>query len=121
MPWTETLSLLVLLALAWFWFDSFQARAAGMDAARAACAAENLLLLDDTVALAAVRPARDDDGRLRLRRVYHFEYSDTGNNRRSGRITLLGSQLRLRHLPLRTQRPRLLARDDDEAGRIDER
>jgi hypothetical protein len=51
MPWMETISLLVLLALAWFWFDSFQARAAGMAAARAACAAENLLLLDDTVAL----------------------------------------------------------------------
>jgi hypothetical protein len=99
MPWMETISLLVLLALAWFWFDSFQARAAGMAAARAACAAENLLLLDDTVALGGLRPARDDDGRLRLRRVYHFEYSDTGDNRRQGHVTLLGSELLMLHLP----------------------
>ncbi|MEF8703368.1 MAG: DUF3301 domain-containing protein [Candidatus Accumulibacter sp. UW26] len=124
MPWTETLSLLLLLALAWFWFDSFHARAAGIDAARAACAAEDLLLLDDTVALAGLRPARDDDGRLRLRRVYHFEYSDTGNNRRPGRITLLGNQLLLLHLPLRAPRPRLLERDgedSEDSGLIDDR
>ena len=99
MPWMETISLLVLLALAWFWFDSFQARAAAMAAARAACVAENLLLLDDTVALGGLRPARDDDGRLRLRRVYRFEYSDTGDNRRQGHVTLLGSELLMLHLP----------------------
>jgi hypothetical protein len=89
----EAVSLLVLLAGAWFWFDSFNARAAGMGAARAACEAEGLLLLDDTVALGALRLARDADGRLRLRRVYHFEYSDTGDNRRNGQVTLLGSEL----------------------------
>lgn len=64
-----------------------------MRAARAACDADGLLLLDDTVALGMLRPERDDAGRLRLRRVYHFEYSDTGNNRRRGSVTLLGSEL----------------------------
>lgn len=99
MPWMEMISLFVLLAAGWFWYDSFQAREAGMHAARAACAAEDLLLLDDTVALASLLPARDDQGRLRLRRVYHFEYSDTGDNRRDGRVTLLGSELLMLHLP----------------------
>lgn len=51
MPWMEAVGLLVMLAGGWFWLDSFKAREAGMVAARAACAAENLLLLDDTVAL----------------------------------------------------------------------
>ena len=64
-----------------------------MRAARAACAAEQLLLLDDTVALGALRPERDEAGTLRLRRVYDFEYSDTGDNRRRGSVTLLGDQL----------------------------
>ena len=59
----------------------------------------DLLLLDDTVALASLRPGRDDEGRLRLRRVYRFEYSDTGNNRRDGQVTLLGSELVTLHLP----------------------
>lgn len=93
MPWLEIIGLFILLAAGWFWLDSFKARDAGMRAARAACAAEQLLLLDDTVALGALRPERDDAGTLRLRRVYDFEYSDTGDNRRRGSVTLLGDQL----------------------------
>lgn len=99
MPWTELLSLLAMLAGGCLWFDSFKSREAGMRAVRAACAAEELLLLDDTVALASLRPARDDVGRLRLRRVYRFEFSDTGNNRRDGEVTLIGSELLTLHLP----------------------
>jgi len=93
MPWMETISLVVLLAAGWFWLDSFKAREAGMRAAREACAAEQLLLLDDTVSLASLRPERNDAGKLRLRRVYDFEYSDTGDNRRRGSVTLLGDEL----------------------------
>ena len=93
MPWMETAGLFVLLVAGWFWLDSFKAREAGMRAARAACAAEQLLLLDDTVALGSLRPERDAAGRLRLRRVYDFEYSDTGNNRRRGSVTMLADEL----------------------------
>ncbi|EXI80875.1 MAG: hypothetical protein AW10_01488 [Candidatus Accumulibacter appositus] len=99
MPWAEVLSLLAMVAGGALWFDSFQSREAGMRAVRAACLAEDLLLLDDTVALASLRPGRDDEGRLRLRRVYRFEFSDTGNNRRDGHLTLLGSELVTLHLP----------------------
>ncbi len=95
----ETISLLVLLVAVWFWLDSFKAREAAIRAARAACDAEHLLLLDDTVALGSLRPQRDELGRLCLRRVYHFEYSDTGDNRRNGYATLLGSELLMLHLP----------------------
>lgn len=98
MPWMETVGLLVLLAGAWFWMDSFKAREAGMRAARAACQAESLLLLDDTVALGSVRTARDEAGHLRLRRIYHFEYSDTGDNRRKGRVTLLGDEVEMLYI-----------------------
>jgi hypothetical protein len=61
--------------------------------ARAACADEDLQLLDDTVAIRSFRPARDDAGRLRLQRTYAFEYSDTGDNRRQGSVTLLGQDV----------------------------
>jgi hypothetical protein len=93
MPWMETICLIVLLAAGWFWLDSFKAREAGIRAARAACAADQLLLLDDTIALGSLRPERDEAGKLRLRRVYDFEYSDTGDNRRRGSVTLLGDEL----------------------------
>lgn len=98
MPWMESLSLMTLLAVGWFWFDGFQAREAGMRHARAACESENLLLLDDTVALASLRLRRDEEGKLRWRRIYHFEYSDTGDNRHHGSVTLLGSELVMLHL-----------------------
>lgn len=89
----EGIGLLLLIAGVWLWRDSLRAREAGMRASRAACDADGVQFLDDTVAISSVWPARDDDGRLRLRRVYTFEYSDTGNNRRRGWVTLLGDRV----------------------------
>ncbi|MBK6973751.1 MAG: DUF3301 domain-containing protein [Candidatus Methylophosphatis roskildensis] len=93
MPTLEIFGLIVLAGLLWLWFDSLKAREACMRESRAACAAEGLLLLDDTVAISTVRPTRDGEGRLRLQRVYAFEYSDTGNNRRKGAVTLIGDRV----------------------------
>ena len=101
MPLFETLSIALLGALAWLWYDSLNAREAGMNEARAACAAEDLQLLDDTVAIRSLRLARDDAGRLRLQRVYGFEYSDTGDNRRQGSVTLLGHEVVMLNLRAR--------------------
>lgn len=92
------LILLLIGATVWLWLDSLKAREIGVKAAQAACAGEGLLFLDDTVAIHSLKPVRDDDGRLRLRRVYTFEYSDTGDNRRSGMVTLLGQRVELLHV-----------------------
>lgn len=80
----------ILLALTWLWFDSMQARAVAMREAEAACAAEGLQFLDQSIAIQRVGPARDDEGRLTLRRVYVFDYSATGTDRGRGSIVLLG-------------------------------
>ena len=89
----EALVVAVAAAAAWFLWDSLKAREAANAAIRPACRAEGLLFLDDTVALQAVRPARGEDGRVRLARVYRFEYSDTGDNRRRGTVALLGNRI----------------------------
>ena len=94
----ELLVLALLGAAVWLWLDSLKAREIGVTAAQAACADEGLQFLDDTVAIRSLRLIRDDDGRLRLRRVYGFEYSDTGDNRRSGTVTLLGQRVELLHV-----------------------
>jgi len=94
----ELLVLALLGAAVWLWLDSLKAREIGVKAAQAACADEGLQFLDDTVAIRSLRLIRDDDGRLRLRRVYGFEYSDTGDNRRPGTITLLGQRVELLHV-----------------------
>lgn len=85
-----------LLALAFgavFWVDSLRARERAVAAGRAACRRYGVQLLDDTVAFAQLRLARDAEGRLRVRRTYGFEFSDTGNNRRRGAIVMLGGML----------------------------
>ncbi len=93
MPILETFCLLLLGALTWLWMDSLKAREACIPAARRVCEAEGLLFLDETVAIASIWPARSDDGRLRLRRVYRFEYSETGNDRNRGSVTLQGQEV----------------------------
>lgn len=90
------LLLLVVAGLAiWFWSDSLKAREAGMRAARRACEEEGCQLLDETVVGQLRGFARDDQGVLRLRRAYLFEYSDTGDNRRPGSVTMLGHEVEL--------------------------
>lgn len=94
----EIAILVLFLVGAWLWVDSMRARESAIDAGRRACDAENVQLLDWTVALKRIRIARDFDGRLRLQRTYEFEYSDTGNNRLKGALTMHGSRLVTVHL-----------------------
>lgn len=99
----EIVGILMLGALAWLWLDSMRAREAAVRAARAACAAEGVMLLDDTVAIAALKPARDEYGHLKLQRAYEFEFSDTGNNRLHGSVVLLGHQVVILNVGLRME------------------
>ena len=89
----EVFGILLLAGIAWLWLDSLKAREAAIHAAREVCAAEGLLLLDDTVAICGLKPARDEEGRLKLQRAYDFEYSDTGNNRLKGSVVLRGRRV----------------------------
>jgi len=102
MSMPEILGLLVLLAGGWFFWDSLKAREGANAAMRFACKTEGLLFLDDTVALESVWPVRNDEGRVRLRRVYGFEYSDTGHDRRKGRMTMVGHRVSALHIGSRS-------------------
>jgi len=97
----DLLTLLLFAASAWLWFDSMKARETAVAAARAACAAENLLLLDDTVAIVRLGLRRGGDGVLRITRCYGFEYSDTGNDRSGGRLLMHGHRVRMIELDRR--------------------
>ena len=89
----EILVLLTVVALAWLWHDSLGAREAAVKAAREACVAEGLMFLDETVVITSLKPARDNEGQLKLQRAYEFEYSDTGDNRIKGGIVMLGDRV----------------------------
>ena len=75
------------------WLDSLKAREIAVHAARRACDAEGLMLLDETVAISALKAARHPNGHFQLQRAYVFEYSDNGNNRLTGAVVLLGHRV----------------------------
>ena len=106
MSWFEIISVVILGSLFWLWFDSTRVHEIAVERARSQCRVNEVQFLDDTVALANIKPARDKDGRLLLKRTYTFEYSDTGNNRQSGSIIMLGEEVQFLNIS-----PRLAGAD----------
>ena len=96
----EWISFVLLLAGAWLWYDSLGARETAVTASRKACETDGYLFLDDTVSIRSGWPTRSDDGQVRLRRVYTFEFSDTGDNRRRGWVTMVGREVETVRLDL---------------------
>ena len=90
----EGAAILLIVAGGLFWVDSLRARERALAAGRSACERYGVQLLDETVQFAKLRLARDDEGRMRLKRTYTFEFSETGDNRRHGVIVMLGGDLR---------------------------
>jgi hypothetical protein len=105
----EVIGIILAAALAWLWLDSIKVREAAVAAAREACASEGLLLLDDTVAISGLKPARDGNGHIKLQRSYQFEYSDTGDNRRNGSVVMLGHDVILFNVGIRSALPRRIS------------
>ena len=89
----EIATLLVVALAGWFVWDTLRAREIANRAMRAACEERGFLFLDDTVSLHSIRLVREEDGRVRLRRHYEFQYSDTGHNRRNGSITFVAARI----------------------------
>lgn len=90
---------LLLLGLAvWIWRDAMRARETANRVCTAACEELGVQLLDETVALHRLRIRREPGRGLRLLRIYAFEYSHTGYDRRRGTIVLAGTQIELFHI-----------------------
>lgn len=98
MPVFELLALLLGAAVVWLWMDSIRVRELAVHAAFQACADDGVQLLDETVAIRSLGLARDGDGKVCLVRKYGFEFSDTGENRRSGWLVLRGQEIEALHL-----------------------
>lgn len=86
----DLLLLLGLFALLWLWRDSMKARERAIEVCRHACQQINAQLLDDTVALSKIRLCRTRLGTMALCRLYGFDFSLDGEQRRSGSIYMKG-------------------------------
>lgn len=92
------IGLLLLALIVWIWRDAMRARETANRVCATACAELGVQLLDETVALHRIR-IRSERGRgLRLQRIYEFEYSGTGMDRRRGTIVLAGTEIELFHI-----------------------
>jgi Protein of unknown function (DUF3301) len=92
MSW-ELLFLLPIGGLLFWWMDNLRAREIAVQVSKQACRERGLQFLDDTVALAKTSIKRNAEGTLTIFRVYRFEFSDTGDNRRDGDVTLFGKEV----------------------------
>lgn len=89
----EVILLLVILATAWFGFDTLRAREAALRVGARVCAEMNVQFLDQSVALARLQIARNARGHACFRREYRFEFSTDGTDRWSGVVTLLAARV----------------------------
>lgn len=91
---SEDLIYLALLGLVlWFWKDSLQVREHVIRAVKRHCEEMNVQFLDQGVNLARMGLARGSDGRVRFRRVYRFDISIRGDDRRVGHVAVLGRRI----------------------------
>ena len=90
----ELLALFAAFIVGALLWGNLRARETANAAIREACEAHNFFFLNDTVALESLWPGRDEIGHMRLRRVYSFEYSDTGHNRRRGMVIVVANAVR---------------------------
>ena len=92
------LLIILLVMLIMLWYEILKTRELVIKRCQHVCEEAELQFLDETVASISIKPERDQDGRLVLARTYHFEFSDSGDNRLSGTVTMLGKQLGPMHL-----------------------
>jgi hypothetical protein len=85
-------ALLVLGALILWWSSATRAREFAQSYARRFCEQQDWQLLDQTVALSFMRPSRQS-GSWQWRRLYRFEFSANGGDRRHGDLVMLGHRL----------------------------
>ena len=90
---SEIAVLLAFAALVWFWFDSLKVRERALAVGPLACERSGLQFLDQTVECVSLRLSRNDQGRVVLRRVYRFEFTDNGESRRAGTIVKMGGEV----------------------------
>jgi hypothetical protein len=90
----DDLILIVLLLGAYlYWFNAQQVKEIALKAVRANCLSLEVQMLDEYVALNSVRIKRDQSGKIRMQRIFLFEFSSTGNERYNGVCIMLGQRV----------------------------
>jgi prepilin-type processing-associated H-X9-DG protein len=87
----EFLMFLAFFAVAWFGWSSLKVREIANRVAREYCQAANVQFLDGSVGFGNLGLVRDG-GKLLLKRVYLFDYSESSVTRRQAAIIFIGGR-----------------------------
>lgn len=88
---TSLFAITTVALAGWFWLINMRTREIATQIAVETCRQKQVQFLDATVALEGMRPTRAASGRMKLRRIYRFEYHDHDDQRHTARITMLGT------------------------------
>jgi len=88
LAWVTAISALVAL-----WWQSDKVKLRTLQQVHQHCRQLNLQLLDQTMVLKGLWPARDQAGSLRMRRRYEFEFSVSGEKRYNGTVITMGNSI----------------------------
>ena len=83
--------LALLIAGIWFWLDSRRAHEFALGVCKHICDSEQVVLLDQTVALSGLGLRRARGGWVQFLRTYSFEFSNDVSERHSGTLILHGT------------------------------
>ena len=88
---------IVLIALLSFvlylWFTGVEAKEIATIHARLICDSHGYMVLDQTVAMARIQLKRNTNGHMQIKRDYTFEYTDDGDNRLTGAISVIAKKV----------------------------
>ena len=80
---------IIALVLA-YWWSTLRAKEVAYAAARRYCLSEGLQMLDDSLVQKRLRLTRGRAGKLRVVRLFAFEFTTTGEERYQGCVELSG-------------------------------
>jgi len=87
------LTVLLIIGLLWFWWDSRGVAERAIQAAKRQCDKVEVTFLNDTVAWKKIRLKRNNSGRMQMQRTYAFEFASDMAQRYNGEVVMLGHHL----------------------------
>ena len=89
---TEILVIILLGVLGLYWLAGMRCKEIAVVVARRECDRYDVQLLDQTVHQAKLSMSRDGRDQWRVWREYRFEYTNDGDTRSRGLVTMLGQR-----------------------------
>lgn len=87
------LTILLLLGLLWFWWDSRGVAELAIAAAMRSCDQHDVTFLNDTVGWKKIRLKRNRQGQVQIQRFYFFEFASDMQQQYTGEIIMLGHKV----------------------------